>query len=168
MRIDLRIKPDETAFGVEVDPAKPPTTLKPRGEKGPTVRLDWERALDDHKHLRHCPVCGCPDLFARKQVPQLTAFVILLAAAIAAMALYGFGQIWPAGLVFLILLAVDIVIYLWAPKILECYRCHSVYRLVPIRRGHPRYDKTLADRYKREAPWSAAPTVPGPAAVNER
>ena len=73
MRIDLRLKPNETAFGVVVNPAKPPTVVKPRGPDGPTVTLDWERALDDQKRLRHCPVCGCPDLFKRKRVPQLTA-----------------------------------------------------------------------------------------------
>ncbi len=160
MRIDLRIKPDETAFGVEVDPAKPPSVVKPRGADGPTVKLDWERALDDQRHLRHCPVCGATDLFARKRVPQLTSFVILVAAAVGAMVFYGFGLVWPAVTVLVVLVAVDAAIFLFAPRVLECYRCHSAFRMMPIRRDHPRYDKATAERYRREPRWSAPVTLP--------
>src|SRR5690606_19447450 len=138
-------------FGVTVDPARPPTMVKPTDQEGPTISLDWDRALDDQRHLRRCPVCGCTDLFARKQLPQLTAFVVLILAAVAAMVLFGLQMVELAIGVLVLLVLVDAAIFLFAKRVLECYRCRSAFRDMPIRRQHPRYDAALAEKYRRDA-----------------
>lgn len=156
MRINIRDKAGDTIFGVTVDPAKPPTVVKPADEPGPTVSLDWDRALDDQRQLRRCPVCGCPDLFARKQLPQLTAFVVLILAAVAAMVLFGLQMVELAIGVLVLLVVIDVGIFLFAKRVLECYRCRSAFRDMPIRRRHPRYDAALAEKYRREAAQAPA------------
>lgn len=154
VRMKIRDKSDETIFGVEVDLAKPPPMVKRPDQNGALMSLDWDRALDDNRRLRRCPVCGCPDLFVRKQVPQLTLFAAPIVAAIVAMVLYGFGMLWPALAVLAVVVLVDLGIFLYIPRVLECYRCHTQFRGMPISHRHPRWEKGLADRYANEAAQS--------------
>ena len=149
MRIQIRNSPNETGFGIVVDPAQPPAVVRQHEDRA-AVSLNWEQALDDERRLRRCPVCECPDLFARKEVPQLTAFVVLIFTAVVAMVLFGFGMIKIAIGALVVVALVDLAIFLFARRVLECYRCHSIFRSVPIRRGHPRWDHSLAERYQGE------------------
>src|SRR5690606_31717082 len=98
------------------------------------------------KHLRRCPVCGCNDLFMRKELPQVTALVAIVLAAVVAMVLFGLQQVWWAIAVLVVVAALDLGIFLFAKRVLECYRCRSVFRDVPVARGHPRWEAGTADR----------------------
>lgn len=151
MKVQVRNKSGETVFGFEVDPAKPPPMIKSPQPERPTISLDWDRAIDDQRHLRRCPVCGCPDLFARKQLPQVTALVLVVLAAVIAIVLFGLGNLAWAIAVLVIVLAIDVGIFLFAKRVLECYRCHTAFRDMPIPRNHPRWDSNVAQRY-RNAP----------------
>ena len=151
MRINLRNVQRARLFGVEVDPCQPPTVVRPSGRDGPVVHLDWDRAIDDDQHLRRCPACGCADLFACKQVPQLTSFALIVLAAVISMVLFGLRLVRWALLVLAVVLAIDLAIYVFGARMLVCYRCHSEYRRTPIRRDHPSWQTAVAERYRRSA-----------------
>jgi hypothetical protein len=148
MHIVLRNHRRQLLFAVEVDPSSPPTIVQPPNGEGFAVHLDWDRALDDEHHLRRCPVCGCAHLFAQKAVPQAAGLTIIGVAAVTALALYFAGLVWTGALVFAAGAAVYGALYVFARRELVCYRCHSVYHDMPIRRDHPRWQRALSERYR--------------------
>lgn len=148
MRIDIKDKQGHPRLTVHVDPSAPPTVVKAEDGRGPAVSLDWDRAVDDEGRLRHCPVCGCSDLYISKQVPQLTVFALVIAAAVIAMVFYGFGLSTPALVALLLVLTLDVAIWFFAKRMLVCYRCSAEFRDVPISPGHHRWDANTAERYR--------------------
>lgn len=148
MRINLRNEQRARLFGVEINPHQRPTVVRPSGCDGRVVHLDWDRAIDDEQHLRHCPVCGCAELFTRKQLPQLTSFSLIVLAAVISMILFGLRLVRWALLVLAVTLAIDLIILVFGARVLVCYRCHSEYRRTPIRRDHPTWETAIAKRYR--------------------
>ena len=113
------------------------------------IYLEWDGAFDDHHHLRRCPACGCKELFARKDFPQVTGFVIVVAAAVCATALFGANEvIWGLVLLALVVL-IDAIIYLFAGRCLVCYRCRSEYRNTPIKTDHPGWELATGEKYRQ-------------------
>ncbi len=175
MRIDLKDVEGRPRLTLHVDTAKPATVARADDGRGPAVTLDWDRALDDEGHLRHCPVCGCPDLYLRKQVPQLTVFALVLVAAVIAMIFFGSGLNRAALVVLGVVLVADLLIFFFAPRVLVCYRCGSEYRDLPLGRGRRRWDAALAERHRRAEPAgggepaaTAPPSADAAAPVDQR
>jgi hypothetical protein len=133
---------------VHVDLQDPPTVVRLPDPNRTTVSLDWDRALDDEQHLRHCPVCGCEDLYARKQVPQVTIFALLILAALAAIVIFGLGEAIWALIALALILGLDLAIFYFAKRIMVCYDCLSEFRGMPIRRDQPAWDPAVAERYR--------------------
>ena len=148
MRIQIKDKQGQPRLTVHVDPEQPPTVVHATDQRGPAISLDWDKTLDDENRLRHCPVCGCPDFYARKKVPQLTVFALVVAAAVIAMVFYGLGLSLPALIVLGVVLIFDLLIYLYAERYLVCYRCQSEF--FDIRAvGKPRpWDANTAEQHQ--------------------
>ncbi|MEM9883495.1 MAG: hypothetical protein AAF800_11305 [Planctomycetota bacterium] len=149
MRIDIKDQHGRPRLTVHLDPADPPAVVKADDGRGPAVSLDWDRALDDEGRLRHCPVCDCPDFYVRKNVPQLTVFALIVAAAVVAMVFYGFGLSVPALIVLGLVLGVDLLIYLFADRYLVCYRCGSEFRDTPLLPTDRPWNPAIAEKYRR-------------------
>ena len=147
MRIEIKDIHGKPRLTVHVDPAAPPTVVQATDQRGPAVSLDWDRALDDQDRLRHCPVCSCPDLYLRKQVPQLTVFALIVAAGCLASVFYGLGHARPALLVLLLVVALDIIIWFTAPRFLVCYRCRAEFHDTPVAARCGPWNARLAQRY---------------------
>ena len=157
MRIDLRNLDRQKLFSVEVDLEKPPTVVRGevedtedgRKETQQAVHLNWDRAIDDEKHLRRCPACGCEDLYVRNQFPQLTAFVMIALAAVIAIVMLGLGQLYTALVVLGILGLIDAGVYLFfSGKVLMCYRCRSEYHDTPIGKKVRTWQADIEERYR--------------------
>lgn len=179
VKIDVHNERRERLFRVEIDAADPPSVVKPPEGAGGAggepaggggeqvgaelpreVYLEWDQAMDDQGRLRRCPVCGCRELFARKDFPQVTGFVIVVLAALVAMWLFVGARQVIAGLGVLAAVAlIDAVVYLFAGRCLVCYRCRSEFRDTPIRKGHPGWELAIGEKY-REAPQTSG--VKGP------
>ncbi|MFA9480418.1 hypothetical protein ACERK3_19285 [Phycisphaerales bacterium AB-hyl4] len=164
MRIDLRNEQRDRLFTVYVDLEDPPAVVRPPNAVGGSkAHLDWDRALDDERHLRRCPVCGCPDLFLRKQMPQVTGFVLIILAAVVAMVLLGIGEVGLAVLILVLVGAVDVAIYFFTRRVLVCYRCRSEFSGMPMSRRHGKWEKTTGEKYPPPRPR----TTPPPPASDE-
>lgn len=149
MQIDIHDNLGRPRLTVHVDPASPPTIVKASDGRGPAISLDWDKALDDEGRLRHCPVCSCPDFYIKKNVPQLTVFALVVAAAVIAMVFYGFGLSAPALIVLALVLGLDLLIYLYAERYLVCYRCRSEFRKTPLLPTDRSWDANLAEQHKQ-------------------
>ena len=157
MRIDLRNPRRQKLFTVDVDLSEPPTVVRGAVEDGPeelqgkqqAVHLNWDRAIDDEHHLRHCPACGCEDLYARQVFPRLTAFVMIALAAVIAIVMLGLSELRYALIVLGVIGLVDVAVYLfYSDKVLVCYRCHSEFRDLPIGREAKAWRAELEERYR--------------------
>lgn len=160
MRIDIKDNQGNPRLTVHVDPANPPTVVKATDGRGPAISLDWDKALDDEGNLRHCPVCGCPEFYLKKQVPQLTVFALIVAAAVIAMVFYGFGLSAPALIVLAVVLGLDLLIYLYAKRYLVCYGCQSEFHDTPLLPTDKAWDANTAERYA--PPKGSAPPADPP------
>lgn len=150
MRLDIRDLDRRRVTSLEIQPGHLPAVIRSAADNGAQIHLDWDGAFDDAGSLRRCPVCGCPDLFARRDIPPVTLFAVVVLAVIMAMVLVGMQQVLSAVVVFLVLLSVDILAYFFAARHLVCYRCRSEFRRLPVRSDHPGWDRALADRYELE------------------
>ncbi|MEM6333598.1 MAG: hypothetical protein AAF823_09705 [Planctomycetota bacterium] len=148
MRLDLKDDKGDSAINVRVQLDDPPTVVGPTPGTPSRVSLDWDRALDDAGNLRHCPVCGCPDLYASKAVPQVTGFVLLAGAAVMAVLLAGLGQVMIAVVVFALLVVVDVVILVSSKRRLTCYQCGTDFTGIKVPAKYPRWSATIDERYK--------------------
>ncbi len=156
VRIELRNQQRRRLFSVEIDLKNPSPVVRPPDGNGPEVYLDWDRTLDDKGQLRQCPVCGCRELFVRKDFPQVTGFVIVVLAVVVSVFMFGLGhRLWALALLGLVALA-DAVIYLFTGRCLVCYRCRSEFRDLPIPRGHPRWDLAIGEKYHAMSPETDA------------
>lgn len=160
MQIVIRENPTSPPERVEVDLRDPPAVIRPA--QHPRLRqpvsLDWDRAIDDRYHLRRCPVCRCEDLYARRTIPRVTAFILILLAGVVAMLLFGMQMAGWAVAALSVVLVVDIGILMLSRQILVCYGCKTQYRGLKVPRLHPKWDAATADRH-RDAP---SPFTPPP------
>lgn len=156
MRIDIQDpnRPGRPPVRVEIahDPAgqltvAPQETSKISGD-GLATHLDWDRAFDSSGYLRRCPVCGCRELFARKDFPQGLGLAVVVAAAAVALALFASGRVaWGFG-VLAAVAGVDAAIYAFVPRCLVCYRCRSEFRDIPIPAGQGGWDLATGEKYR--------------------
>jgi len=138
-------------MGLVIDPKSRPAVVH-RPEAEPASRelfLDWDRALDDEGHLRHCLVCGCKDLYVSREIPRVTVFVVIVLAAVLSMLMFGFGQSVLGVVVLVVLLLVDVAIMLFAKQRLECYNCAAVFSDLPIRKSRRGWEQAVAERYAK-------------------
>lgn len=78
--------------------------------------------------LRRCLVCPSTELFARKDFPQRVGLAIVVAGLAASCVAWACRELI---LTFAILFGtalVDVVLYLFMPECLSCYRCGARYR----------------------------------------
>jgi hypothetical protein len=153
VRILIRDRQRRRLFEVAIDPEHPPTVVRdPRGEgardDAGEVCLNWDQARDDQGRLRRCPVCGCRELYVRKDFHQVTGLAIVLLAAVVAMVLFGMRQVFTAALVLAGVVLLDVIIYFFSGRCLVCYRCRSEFRDTPIDRHHQPWDLSIGEKYR--------------------
>lgn len=160
MLVDLRDSSRRRIGRLEIDAAQRPALVRvPRREAPPQeVFLNWDQAVDDSGCLRHCVACG-GRLYRTRTLPQVTPFVVVLAAAGAVIAAFGFAaNPWVYGTLVAVLI-LDVLVLLLARDRLVCYRCLSVYDRLPVARYHRRWDpreaETSAPRDQPSASGSA-------------
>ena len=157
MRIDVRDAQRRRIGRIEIDPTRRPTRVHLE-ESDREAFLDWDSALDDASHLRHCVVCGCHDLFRTKAFPQVTGLVVVLAFAGAAIGALGLVATTPPILITMVaVLVADVSILIFSRHRLVCYRCRSSYHDLPIARYHRGWDRAVAERHDPAAPARAVP-----------
>lgn len=148
MKIDVRNKQRERLCNVTVDAKDPASVVKANEGDDTEIYLKWDGAVDDQGFLRRCPVCDCRELFSRKDFPQITGFVIVVAAGVLAMGLFVGGDVlW--GLVVLAACAIlDALVYFFVGRCIVCYRCRSEFRDTPIGQHHEGWDLAVGEKYR--------------------
>lgn len=149
MRIELR-GPERRRLGrVELD-----EQARPARVAVPGVEHDffpqWDAAFDDSGSLRKCVACGGEHLYRRRNLPQVTPVVAVLAFSGAMVSILGYAAHAAATALLVALLVADLLIITLAVRQLVCYRCGATHEGVRVARYHRPWDRTMAEKVARE------------------
>lgn len=151
MRIEPRDASGRRLARIEVDEHARPARVQVPGVTH-DVYLRWDGALDDAASLRRCVLCGCSDVYVRKNFPQVTPFVIVLAFSGAAVALLGYSTNPVLYALLAVLLAVDVLSLILSERQVVCYGCGAIYTRLRIARYLRPWDRTIAERIAKSPP----------------
>ena len=115
---------------------------------------DWTRSLpadvEQRKHPSACLVCGCRDLWRRKNFPQqLGVGVVVLAALLSTIAWAWHEPLWAYG-VLMAAAAFDMILFTFMPDVLVCYRCGARYLKFDPSGQTPHFNLETAERHRQE------------------
>lgn len=120
----------------------------------PCSACDWNRSLPadvgQRKHPDACLVCGCRDLWRRKNFPQqLGVSVAALAALLSTVAWARHEPLWAYG-ILMTAAALDMLLFTFMPDVLVCYRCGSRYLKFDPSGQTPTFNLETAERHRQE------------------
>lgn len=105
----------------------------------------------DGPRPRRCLVCGCGDLWRQKDFPQKLGLALVgLGALLSTIAVALFMPLTALG-VLLAFALLDLVLFVYMPDVLVCYRCGARHGRTPLGEEYPRFDLETAERYRQEA-----------------
>jgi hypothetical protein len=109
------------------------------------------RLTQDGQALDCCLVCGCQELFVRKNFSQRVGVTIVVIAAVASSVTWGFHMQYATfGILFGAAL-LDLALYLFVGNLLQCYRCHAEYRGLPALEDQEHFSLETHERYRQQA-----------------
>jgi hypothetical protein len=120
------------------------TITCPRCQVEHAVNID--AAIRQEHTVRVCPLCGCSELFVRKDFPQGVGLAVVVVAA--AISLFFLKNNPPvAYAVLLAAVLVDMVIYLLIGKVTTCYACRGEFRGGQLLPEHEVFDLAKSEKY---------------------
>lgn len=149
MRIELRDSSRRRLARLELDDGARPARVPVPG-RSHDLFPRWEGATDDSGSLRRCVVCGCDHLYTRRNFPQVTPLIAVLAFAFAVVAILGYAASPLVTAVLVVLLVIDVFILVFSKRQLACYRCGAIYGAVRIARFHRSWDRAVAEKVASE------------------
>jgi hypothetical protein len=114
--------------------------------------------------LRRCLVCPSTELFARKDFPQRLGVGIVVAGFAASCLTWAWQLLVPTFAILFGTALVDVLLYLFMPECLTCYRCAARYR--GAGGPHGGFDLETHERHRQQRIRlrEAAAARPGPTA----
>ena len=88
-----------------------------------------------------CPVCGCKDLYIKKNFNQALGCLIIIIGAVFVPLTYGLS--------LLALALVDFVIYKKISNCLQCYKCKLEFKNAKYRGNFMPFDHHIAEIYEK-------------------
>lgn len=149
MRIELRDTSGRRLPRIEVDESARPARIDVPG-RSQALFPRWDGAIDDAGSLRRCVACGCEALYVRRNFPQVTPVVVVLAFSGAAVAILGYAAHPAATAGLVVLLVADLLILSLSVRRLVCYRCGARFTRVRIARFHQPWDRAIAEKVAAE------------------
>ncbi|MGC4006234.1 MAG: hypothetical protein QM811_25205 [Pirellulales bacterium] len=113
-----------------------------------TVAVPTDAVVDGK--LARCVVCPGRDLFVRKDFPQRLGVGIVVVGFVASSIPWALGYpIWTYVILFATAL-LDVLLFLFVPECLMCYRCGAIYRGAPGQAGHEAFDLETHEKHRQQ------------------
>jgi len=97
-----------------------------------------------------CLVCGCGDLWRQKDFPvRLGLLMVGLGAVGSTVAWMWYEPLWAIGILMAFAL-VDLLLFLFMPDVLVCYRCGARHRAAALDESVPHFNLEVAEKYRQE------------------
>jgi len=108
-------------------------------------------AAQGDRPLDACPVCGCSDLYVRKDFSQRLGLAIVAIGIVASSIAWGFHMIYTTyGILFGTAL-IDVALYFLVGNVLQCYRCRAEFRQLADLSCHEPFHLETHERYRQQA-----------------
>jgi hypothetical protein len=115
---------------------------------------DWEREIPEKDisddQPRACLACGTEDLWCQKDFPQAFGLLLVVIGGIlSTWAWWKYEPVLAIGILMFFALG-DLLLFVFMPDVLVCYRCRARHRQAKMDEDHPRFNLELAERYRQE------------------
>lgn len=116
---------------------------------------DWKQhtpaTLPSASPLDECLVCGCKELFIRKNFSQRIGIAVVVIAALSSAIAWAYYMWYTAyGILFAAAL-LDLYLYFTVGNLLQCYRCGTEYRGLPHLDDHEAFSLETHEKYRQQA-----------------
>jgi len=101
--------------------------------------------------LEKCLICGCKELYVRKNFSQRLGVAIIVLGIIASTVTWSKHMIIATFGIFFGSALLDVVLYMVVGNMLQCYRCHAEYRGVAGLDVHSPFSLETHERYRQQA-----------------
>ncbi len=123
-----------------------------------SIPSDWQCAHCEHRQhvpacdpaLPSCCVCGCHELYRKKDFPHTLGMTILIAAFAASVVTYARYEPWLTWTILIGTAAFDIALYCFVGDAFVCYRCQAHFKGFPKTVPHGPFELTTGERYRQE------------------
>ena len=106
--------------------------------------------------LSACLLCGCRELFSRKDFSQRLGVIIVVIGFLFSTVAWGFHWRFLSYAILFATALIDVVMYLTVGNLLQCYRCHAEYRHLAEFGEHAPFDLATHERFRQQALRMAA------------
>jgi hypothetical protein len=111
-----------------------------------THRLSITDSMRKEDSVDRCAVCGCSELFLRKDFPQRIGVLVVMVFGL--LALYYFRlSIVKAWLILAAAAVIDLLIYAFIGRVTTCYACRAEYRQCRLYPAHANFDLATSEKY---------------------
>lgn len=128
---------------------------EPLEESGPTIRCPRcnrehsilvTNTMRSKNHADQCAVCGCREMFIRKDFPQRLGVAIVVVFGLIAVYCFTFSVLL-AWAVLAAAVVLDLVVYALIGKVTTCYACRAEYRKCSLNPEHEGFDLSTSEKY---------------------
>lgn len=100
--------------------------------------------------LHGCLVCGCRELFVRKDFSQRLGVTIVVCGLIAYLIAIGFQQRYVGWGILFATALIDLVLYFRVKSMLQCYRCEAGYRGLSGLEAFEPFDLETHEKFRQQ------------------
>ena len=116
----------------------------PRCQTVHTLRVT--DTMRSEKMADACAVCGCGELFIRKDFPPGVGLAVVVLAGIGSFIYFKTNILLAFGLLAAAAL-IDLALYLLIGKVTTCYACRAEYRKARLNPNHEGFDLSRSEKY---------------------
>ncbi len=110
-----------------------------------------EAAISGDGQLKECLVCGCQELFVRKDFNQRLGVTIVVVGLLASFIAWGAYYRYVSYAILFGTALIDLVLYFTVKNMLQCYRCEACYRgLSGLDQFEP-FDLETHEKFRQQA-----------------
>jgi len=123
-------------------------------EKLACPKCSWSKRLGEAERKQdppgECLICGCRDLWRQKDFPQrLGVAMVAMGALLSTIAWAYYEPLWSIG-ILLFFAFIDLMLYLFMPDVLVCYRCGARYGGSEKLEEVEYFNLETSERYRQE------------------
>ena len=100
--------------------------------------------------LPACAVCGCPDLYKKKDFPHWLGLNLLIVAFIASAVTYLLYLPWATWAILIGTAVFDGALFLMVGDAIVCYRCQAHHKGFTAATRHQPFEITVGERYRQQ------------------
>jgi hypothetical protein len=93
-----------------------------------------------------CAVCGCRELFVRKDFPQGAGLIVVVVAGLASLYFFRSNFLLAYGILAGAVL-IDMLLYAFTGRVTTCYACRAEYRRCRENPTHEGFDLATSEKY---------------------